>query len=264
MSVRFTTVHSSQDAPAAWLAYVDEERYAYVWVPALMRFALNEALTEDIAWHHRLFLRDVSPQRAREILEENRVGRVVDPSMHWVLEVLGAAPKLEVEEILPQRPVVTRAKEVERIFESLKQRPEEPLVYARYPADRDDQATRAASDLRNGRVAAFKRILPGFKPVVTASRTADDKTILIMVCAEPMSSADIRVPSTKNRAGSKRPVPNKGSGKRLRLSQTRQRTLSEEKDSQSGLEAVSHKMPVRAGSGSKGVRSSRPRMEVSR
>lgn len=185
MSARFVTVHSNGQAGAAWIGYVDERDQAYVWVPELRRFAQNDAVTQDLAWYHELIVRPIEPMRARQLCDEGEVGRTNDPTHQWVVDELASAPSIDPASILPARSVPpSRTQQVEALFQQLKKSPREFVIYATYAAEDRAKATRAASDLRNGRVAAFAKALPGVTPEARVLPTEDGRHLVLMVRAK--------------------------------------------------------------------------------
>jgi|GEM_PF-7003845 hypothetical protein len=191
MAQRFATVHPDRQAPAAWVAYIDNHDQAYVWVPELDRFAFNDAITNDLAWHHELHLRAISPLKARELCDDRTIGRIDDPADRWLLDDLADAPALAADRILPEStPPRTRSQQVEDALNLLKENPGEYVIYGSYAAEDQSKAVRAASDLRNGRVAAFAKILPGYSPGVRVLPTADKSHYVIMVRGTVLAASD--------------------------------------------------------------------------
>lgn len=186
MSVRYTTVHANPQAQPSWVCYIDELGEAYVWVPKLKKFALNDAITDDLAWNQEYVIRDLSAEAARKLCKEGVVGLISDPSMEWVVDELAEAPSLKFGRVFPSRkPVESREKTIAKTLESLKANPGEPVVYATYADGDAAKASRAASDLRHGRVAIFEKELPGYKPHVEVKRTEDGSRRLVMLTAVP-------------------------------------------------------------------------------
>lgn len=185
MPARFVTIHPNRYAEAAWVGYIDERDQAYVWVPELKRFAFNDAVTDDLAWDRELVMRSVDPMRARQLCDADRIGRTSDPSQHWLVDALAAAPSIEPGRILPAaNPPASRSQQVEAALQQLKKDPHNDVIYATYRAEDKTKAVRAASDLRNGRVAAFEKILPGVTPEVRVLPTDDASHLVIVVKAK--------------------------------------------------------------------------------
>lgn len=216
MTVRYATVHAGRHGPPVWVCYIDEESRAYVWVPELRRFALNTAITDDLAWNQEYVVRDIEPLRARELCEEGLIGQPPDPSLQWVIDELADAPSLAPEQVLPARtPPVSRAEQISAVLKRLSARPDTYVVYVSYAADEEAKAKRAASDLRNGRVAAFAKAFPNSIPDVEVLSTEDASRWMVLLKAVPSSKGAIESPL-------KEPVaPLKGPFKAMRKKSTK-------------------------------------------
>lgn len=149
---------ASINGATTWIAMETEDGQLYSYVPNTGRFHANRGLTHDRYIDQEGNYLEISPERARELVDAGDIGRIDGRRNRDLLARYQADPEsVDPATILPPSPHPSAASRAAL----LEQAPEgEWVTWQTYPRLQKQRAHVAANDIRTGRIRALESIGP--------------------------------------------------------------------------------------------------------